>query len=280
MKKQILIFICLLITIKTTAQANDSEALLYNVCISGVFASIGSIINKDPNEKINKVILKGFAQGSLGGIVTFGSKCLLRENERQQNLNYSLAAKIINATGTSIIENAAMNKNFWEKWHINIGFNRFEFETKNQFKINYKFMPISFVYITDAFFRYDKFEFDTSLKTGEFIFSTKNLYYNRGATLAGYIVLQNKFIQDPQIITHETIHIYQSNTFSVLNTYFQKPLNKISAKNKTINFLNKHFYFDLHYLPLRLSYISQNKSSNYYVNFFEHEAGYYSSTLY
>ena len=283
MKKIFLLSICFFITIRTFAQANDSEALLYNIGVHSVFATVGSIINKSPNEKLNKVILKGFAQGTLGGVVTFGSKCVLRETERQDNINYIWGAKILNAAGTSITENAAMNKDFWVKWHINIGFNRIEFETKDKFKINYKVMPIALLYITDAFFRFDKFELGQTLKTGDFVFSHTNfdLKY-RGATLAGYILLVNGNVSNNSIIVHETVHIYQSNSFTAINTYFQKPLNKMSAKNKTINFINKHIYFDLHYLPLRILDLSQRKpltSSNYYDNFFEHEAGYYSNTL-
>ncbi len=281
MKKTILFFIIITLSQNINAQANDSEALLYNIGVNGIFATVGAIINKSPDEKINKVILKGFSQGSLGGVVTFGSKCLLRETERQDNINYVWAAKIVNAAGTSITENAAMNKDFWEKFHINIGFNRIEFETKNQFKINYKIMPIALLYITDAFFRFDKFELGQTLKTGDFVFSNSTLHKdNIGATLAGYIVMRNNFVDDNSLIAHETIHIYQSNTYSVLNTYFQKTLDKISKKNKTINFINKHIYFDLHYIPLKYFYINQKRAAvNYYDNFFEHEAGYFSNTL-
>lgn len=282
MKKIILIITCLLLTINTNAQANDSEALLYNVGISGIFATIGSIINKKPNEKLNKVLLKSFAQGSLGGIVSFGSKCLLRETERKQNLNYVWSAKIMNAAGTSIIENAAMNRNFWEKWNINIGFNRLEFETKNKFSVRYKIMPIALVYNLMVASQ-TKFELEKSLKTGEFVFSSDSPRFKAtnsiAATYPGSIVIKNDEINNFNVINHEIIHIYQSNTFSILNTYFQKPLDKISEKNKTFKFINKYFYLDLHYLPLRMIYNSQTKSSNYYSNFFEHEAGYFANTL-
>ena len=280
MRTLFLLFFCLILTTNMHSQANDAEALLYNVGIGGVFSTIGALINKKPNEKIGKVALKGLAQGSLGGFVTFGSKCLLRETQRNEDWKYIWGAKIINAAGTSIKENAAMNRDFWKKWHINIGFNRIEFETNGKFRVNYKLMPIALVYTIDAFFRFDNFEFKRSLSTGEFIFSNSTLKDTKGATLAGYIVVDKTLVNDYNLITHEIIHLYQSNDFSILNTYYLKPLDEFSKNNKTVSFLNKHLYLELHYIPLRALYGIESKSAtNYYDNFFEHEAGYFSNTL-
>lgn len=289
MKSSVVLFFCFLITINVHSQANDSEALLYNISIAGVFGTIGSLINKKPQEKTGQVVLKGFAQGSFGGLITFGGKSLLRETQRQEDWKYIWGAKILNAAGTSIKENAAMNRDFWEYWHINIGFNRIEFETKNKFQVHYKLMPIAFVYTVGAFTKVN-FDINSSLKTGEFIFYSRSQFKNTNTTavtLPGIIVYDKNVYENIsttdayryKIITHEIIHIYQSNDYSVLNTYYQKPLNRFAKKNKTINFMNNHINLDLHYIPLRASYLIENNNTNYYDNFFEHEAGYFSSTL-
>lgn len=283
MRTLFLLFFCLILTTNMHSQANDAEALLYNVGIGGVFSTIGALINKKPNEQIGKVALKGFAQGSLGGFVTFGSKCVLREAQKKEDWKYIWGAKMMNAAGTSIKENAAMNRNFWKKWHINIGFNRIEFETNGKFRVNYKLMPIAFVYTIDAFLRYDSFLLNESVKAGEFIFTT-DLKSSGAFTYPGYIIVNSKYLDktnyDYQTITHEIIHLYQSNDFSILNTYYQKTFDEFSKKNKTVSFLNKHLYLELHYIPLRASYGIESKSAtNYYDNFFEHEAGYFSNTL-
>lgn len=39
---------------------------------------IGALINKKPEHKFDKVLLKGVYQGALGGYVTFESKRLIR----------------------------------------------------------------------------------------------------------------------------------------------------------------------------------------------------------
>ena len=278
----ITIILFLFLTNNSFSQANDTEAFFYNISVGGVFGTIGAIINKKPNEKLDKVILKGFSQGTLGGYLTFESKRVLRLGVENEDWKLIWAAKLINAGGTSIKDNAAHNEDFWNKWHINIGFNRLEFETKNKLKINYKIMPVALVYNTLAFTQ-AKFDFDTSLKTGEFIFQSGDyrLYESgsRGVTFPGTIVLRNN-VNSYNIITHEIIHIYQSNDFSILNTYYIKPLKKIENKSKVFSKINNHIYYDFHYIPLRLFYNLETKSANkYYDNFFEHEAGYFSNTL-
>ncbi|WP_438967247.1 hypothetical protein [Flavobacterium sp.] len=278
----ITIILFLFLTNNSFSQANDTEAFFYNISIGGVFGTIGAIINKKPNEKLDKVILKGFSQGTLGGYLTFESKRVLRLGVENKDWKLIWAAKLINAGGTSIKDNAAHNEDFWNKWHINIGFNRLEFETKNKLKINYKIMPVALVYNTLAFTQ-AKFDFDTSLKTGEFIFQSGDyrLYESgsRGVTFPGTIILRNN-VNSYNIITHEIIHIYQSNDFSILNTYYIKPLKKIENKSKFFSKINNHIYYDFHYIPLRLFYNLETKSANkYYDNFFEHEAGYFSNTL-
>ena len=267
---------------KSHSQSNDTEALLYNISIGGIFGTIGAIINKKPYEKLDKVILKGFSQGTLGGYLTFESKRVLRLGAENEDWKLIWAAKLLNASGTSIKDNAANNQNFWYKWHINIGFNRLEFETKNKFKVNYKIMPVALVYNTLAFTQ-AKFNFDTSIKTGELIFESNDyrLYETgtRGVTFPGTIILRNNE-KNYYLITHEIIHVYQSNDFSILNSYYVKPLEKIEKKYHFINKINNYIYYDFHYLPLRMLYnYETNTATKYFDNYLEHEAGYFSNTL-
>lgn len=267
-------------------QSNDTEAALYNIGFGAVFSTVGAIINKKPNEPLGKIIKKSIWQGALGGYVTFESKRILRAAQQQNKWEYIWPAKLVNSIGTSIKENSALNKDFWEKWHLNIGFNRLEFTFKDNFSVNYKLMPVAFLYTADAFVRH-KFEFKKSIQTGEFIFSHQNNKYPIASTNPG-IIMYNRDFYDVSLTTkeilrtatHEILHVYQSNDFSVFNTYFNKPIKKWSKKNKTINWLNKNLYPEYHYLILRPAYLLENiKINNYYDNFFEHEAGYYSGTL-
>lgn len=171
-------------------QSNDMEAALYNVGIGTLFSTIGAVINKKPNEPIGKVIKKSVWQGALGGYITFESKRILREAQQQNKLEYIWTAKLANSIGISIKENAALNKDFWEKWHLNIGFNRLEFNFKDSFSVNYKLLPVAFIYTADAFVRH-KFELAKSIHAGEFVFSHQNNNYPVASTYAG-IILYNR----------------------------------------------------------------------------------------
>jgi len=95
--------------------------------------------------------------------------------------------KLLIQAGTSIIENASSNRDFWEQWHFNIGFNRFEIYTKNKFKLKYRIMPVSFG-LTIAVAFNTKFNLKKTLQTGEFIFSTNTLNYQPGARTYGNII--------------------------------------------------------------------------------------------
>ncbi len=278
----ITIILFLFLTNNSFSQANDTEALLYNVSFGGLFGTIGAMINKKPNEKMGKVILKGLAQGSLGGYFTFESKRVLRLAEKNEDWKLIWSAKLLNAGGNSVKENATLNQNFWYKWHLNIGFNRIEFETKDKFKLKYKIMPIAFVYNTLAFTQ-AKFNTNLSLKTGEFIFSSNDprLYEagTRGVTFPGTIVLRS-MENSYDLISHEIMHIYQSNDYNLFNSYYSKPIKKIETRNNFIKQINSLIHYDFHYIPLRTVYIyEKNTAVKYHDNFFEHEAAYFSNTL-
>jgi hypothetical protein len=190
-------------------------------------------------------------------------------------------AKLVNAAGTSIKENAALNKNFYDRWHLNIGFSRIEFHTKNKFSVKHKLMPVALGYIVDGFFR-SKFEFSKSLRIGEFVFSTNSFRNNEfidplAAANPGYIVFKKEFLDDFNVNVHEVVHLHQSNEFSIFNTYLNAPLSRWSSTNKTINWIDRHLYIEFHYLIYRPLYIFERETSinSYYDNFFEHEAEYY-----
>ncbi|WP_299525032.1 hypothetical protein [Winogradskyella sp.] len=283
--KAFLLFLILTNCLFVRAQANDTEAALYNIGFGAVFSTVGAIINKPKDEPLGKVIKKSLWQGALGGYITFESKRILREAQRQEQWEYFWAAKLVNAAGTSIKENAALNYDFYDRWHLNIGFNRIEFNTKGKFSLNYKLMPIAFVFNIDAIFRYN-FELKESLRIGEFIYSSSELQTSNNlnnvfaAASAGYIVYDQMFLDDFKTSVHEVIHIYQSNDFQIFNTYLNKPLANWSSNNSVVNWLNNHLYVEYHYAILRPIYMFETETANsFYDNFLEREAGFYSHTL-
>lgn len=256
---------------------------LYNIGLGSIFSGLGAVINKEPNEKWHKVLLKGMGQGALGGYLIYESKNLIGKIEQKQALEYSWYGKFVNSAGTSIIENASSNRNFWERWHFNIGFNRFEFYTKDRFKVRYKIMPVS-LYLTVATGIGNKFELRRTLQTGEIIFSGNGISGNgisaRAVTNGNILLFDESQLNEYDLYAHEIIHIYQYYDYNFVNTYLNKPIDKWRNNSNTFSKINNLFYFDTQGAILRPLYLLENRNRNcYYDNFFENEAGFYSNTI-
>lgn len=286
MKIKIIIFLISFCTLfDSYSQNNDTQAAVYNVALGSVFSGVGALINKKPNDKWHKTLLKGMGQGAVGGYVIFESKRMLRNVQEKKKWEYSWASKFINATGTSIVENASSNRPFASQWHMNFGFLRLELETKEKIKLKPKIMPIAltkFIIIAIN----NKFEFKRSSQTGEFIFSTTNkkMFGDfSGYSTGSSILLANSEVMSRKTLSHEIIHNYQHQDYNFVNTYLNKPFEKLNEKSKTFNTLNKYFYWDLQNIVLYGLNLFENRNydiNKYYDNFLEHEAGYYSDTLY
>lgn len=283
MRKKILFLIVLLSISSSYSQSNDTEAALYNVGFGGITGAIGAVINKKPEEKFGKVLLKGLWQGALGGYVTFESKRIIRHAWKEEDWKLYWASKFVNAAGNSIKENAANNRDFWEQWNLTVGFNRIEFHTKDEFKVQYKVMPISVIYTIDAFTRF-RFDVKSSLNYGQFIFRRNDpSIRSYGSATAGYIVYNDAFsptrTTPNQTFGHEIIHMYQSDDFFFVNSFYHKPLKNIFENKETLKKIDSYIYYDFHLIPLKATYLLESKKSNYYDNYLEYEAGYYSNTL-
>lgn len=257
---------------------NQAEMALYNVGLGSVFGGVGAVINKNPEDKIGETFLNGFWKGAIGGYLIYESKNIIGKIPEKEQWEYSWAAKAVNAAGTSIVENAASNRGVFEQWHFNIGFNRIELYTKNQFKIKYKIMPVSFILTTITAFS-SKFELSQTLRTGEMIFSKDDLALNsnkRGFVLGNVMVIDENLLDNYFLFSHELVHIYQYYDYNFINSYFDKPLMNWSKNSNSFNTFNNLLYFDTHSIVLRSLYWYENKNTNcQYDNFFEYEADFF-----
>jgi hypothetical protein len=260
---------------KLSSQDTKTEMAIYNIGINAVFSGVGSLINKKPNEKWGETFLKGMGQGALGGYLIYESKNLIGEITNKKAWEYGWYAKIVNSAGTSIVENASSNRNFWEKWHLNIGFNRIEFYTKDKFKIKYKIMPISLALTVRTAIR-NKFELKRTLQTGEFIFSNNDIK-ERGITYATAILINNRSIDSYDLYSHEIIHVYQYYDFNFINTFLNKPFKKWEQKSNIFKTFSSIFYLDAQQPIFKGLYFLGNINKKcHYDNFFENEANFFS----
>jgi len=277
--KQIIIVLSLTIGINSYCQQSEFEIGLYNVGIGGFGGAVGAVINKKSNEKFFNVFFNGFLKGSLGGAFVYGSKKIVSQIQIEEKIEYSWPAKIVNSLGTSMIENASSNRSLFEQLHINIGFNRIEFYTKENFKVKYKVMPAAFV-TTFISATNSKPEWFLMLRSGEIIFSTndKNLINVKGRTLLTSFKVRRSEVNNYSIYAHEIIHLYQYHDYNFVNPYFNNLTNRINTGNK---FIDSNIYWDFNSVVIGGLYQLENMNrSHYYNNFFEYEAGFFSNTLY
>ena len=263
------------------SQNNYTEAAFFNIGIGSVFSGIGAVINKDPQERFGKVLFKGMAQGALGGYLVFESKVIAGRIAKQKNLTYGWPAKFVNSAGTSIIENAASNRNFWEQWNLNIGFNRIEFHTKERLQVKYRVQPVAFLLTAYTAFS-NKFEPKKSLKTGQFVFSGDSYFTSdrsfRGAAIGTSILLNTEGEFYYNTIAHEVVHVFQYHDFNVLNTYINKPLKQFEEGSGFFRKMNKIFHYDFNVFFFAGLYKmehwgkDQQTFEGYYSNYFEKEA--------
>lgn len=274
MRKIFFVLLVVLIALpqKAKSQSNNTEAAIYNIGLGGFFGGIGAIINKKKHEKPLKVFLKGFWQGSVGGYLVYESKQMIYDFSKSENYTYAWGSKLLNAAGTSIIQNASSNRDFGDRWYLNIGFNRIEISTKNKFKVKYKVMPIA-LYGTIISASQGTFDFNRSLKTGTFIFNSK-ANDNTAITYVNSILMKSN---DVKLLAHEIIHVLQYEDFITLNSFTNRLNEKLNNKYPVVRKLNKWIYFDTHALILRGMYVLENQNNKcYFDNFFEQEANFYS----
>ncbi len=284
MKKFFSLFLIMVFVLnRSYCQKNNLEAAMYNIAIGASISSIGALINKNKGEKPFPVIVKGLWQGALGGYVTYESKRIIEPAYIHDDWRLFWTSRLLNAAGTSIKENAALNRDFWEQWNLHLGFLRIELHTKDQFRLRAKALPIASFYTVLALVQTD-LELKQSLKIAQWVFSSDDPRFeagnSTGVVFPGIMVLKKGNQSFPQLQAHEIIHLYQQNDFTIFNSYYQKPIKSLSKRNQIVKKMAKYIYPDLSfYVKIGVSIYERNTSFLYYDNFLEHEAGYYSNTL-
>lgn len=255
------------------SQHQEREVLLYNVGFGGLSAGIGAAINhRDVNWR--KSFVKGFWQGSIGGLINYSSKKTIRLVGQQNSYAYALPARILNSAGNSIIVNAAYNQPFLANWYLEYGVFRLEYHVKSSNKLRLRLLPESLL-ASAISLRKGNFDLNTTLLTGVMAFKTKDyisperknvdgvnygrafIYYNYDSTL--------KY----PVVAHEVLHEFQYREHLVFNTYFQPGEMK---KGFVKNLFTKYLYPDVPYFALFYMIQGVSPGVRFYDNFYEFEA--------
>lgn len=281
------ILIIFLFSFNTYCQSNkqEREIFAYNILSSGLTAGIGAILNKNENESVLKTFMRGTLHGSMGGLFIYTGKKITYNINKKKEILYSWPAHLTNSVGASIVENAASNKKFWENWHINFYLTRLDYNFKeNQFKAR---LSTSLVYGLLNQINTGKLNISKSLRSGFIIFDRDLPYegYLDGDAIAStisYGVDLEVYGEDEEyrLFAHEVVHSLQYESFTFMNSYFDKLNNSLKSESKLYNQLSRFLYFDLNgpYF-LGVYYLLENgrNNPNYYENWFELEAEYFAT---
>ncbi|OGU60650.1 MAG: hypothetical protein A2X64_07945 [Ignavibacteria bacterium GWF2_33_9] len=286
MKKIFLLiyFLILTLTPSNNLQCRDikTESAIFNTLVGGFTSGIGAVINKNKDESYLQTFAKGFLVGSAGGYIMFHGKKLNRLISTEQNLSYAYASRFVYSIGNSIVENGAENINFWDKFHYDFGFVRFEVNT-NKFSIQPEILPLTFIgtiYLATK----GNLEFKKTIQSGTFIFKT-DIYANPEDPTSldnfGALTPVNGIVYNAEseyydfnfMMAHEFVHTFQHQDFSGINLFFKPQFDSLKNKYPKFNKLCQWISPDLNVAMFYLNYfVIQGGLSNWDNNFLEMEA--------
>lgn len=273
--KYIILILAILISIDVGAQRayTRAEMIGYNVGLNALNAGIARIINKKPNEKIKDVFLDGLWKGAIGGTINYVSKELVLQIHQNDKPDLLWTARLVNTLGNSVTYNAANNDGMFDYIYFDYGFNRIRISTKNKFKVQYKVMPFSLLFLFAT--RFDgNLNLKRSLTTLTPYFDAKSDFRGVSYSRGNHILIQND-----EFIGHELIHTFSHYEYMTVNTFVHKKRDyKDGEKLSLWRKVNKYIYWDLlNRLVTRSLYaVEGDINPNYYDNFFEYEANYFS----
>jgi hypothetical protein len=278
------IFILLLVPLVSIAQHQERTVFLYNTLFGGLSSGIGATINKPRDKNWKAAFVRGFWQGSIGGTVNYSSKKTLHLVYKKQNVAFALPAKLLNAAGNSIIENAARSEPFLQNWSIDYGPVRFDFSLNGKRKFTARFLPMSLYAIINGA-KDSKLDWKTSFWSGDIVFAySKGYFFTRrgvnmlgGSTGRGFIYTATQ--SDSVVyytIAHELVHEFQYKEYQVFNAWL-KPFEQ-KVKSQTFQTLfSKYIYFDVPYFFAAYRLEGSHQYPNNTKNFFEFEADRFAS---
>ena len=272
--KKVALFLFLLPSIAYSQQ--ERQLLLYNVGMGAVTSGIGAVINKPKKADWKKHFLKGFWQGSIGGLLNYTGKKSVYLVNKKENIVNAWPSKILTSAGTSIMENAALNEPFFQNWNFDYGIFRIDFSINNKRKFKIRLTPQSLFAIYSSIEDDSQFDLKSSLITGNLIFKANNEWIVLNNTLNIGLAHGRSFTYVDnglkyETMAHELVHLYQYREYLIFNTWIQPALTKME-QNKVLKDFLKYVYPDIPYYFGFYHLQGRHTGFNAYKNFYEFEA--------
>lgn len=264
-----------------TFESQKRDIFLYNIVTGFLVGGVGALINIKKGQSAWKVFLKGASQGILGGLINYTSKNMVYQINKNGNIAYAWPARITQSIGTSIIENAASNRNFWDAYHFNYGPLRFEIDIRREYKPLVKIIPGAFIGMVWVSTK-GKLNVKRSLQSSVPVFVSQKdpMFFGsqyRAYAMGNAAIFGQVDINDYELFAHEMGHVMQYNEFVGLNSFLDKPMEKWRNNSPFFNKLSKYVYFDFHSIVLLGTSQLLRNDSNYFQNWIEFEAEHFAT---
>lgn len=268
-----------------TYQSQRVGYAAYNVGINALVGGFGSAINKKKGQSFGNAFLKGLGKGAVGGILIHQAKATAYQVYVREQEGWAWPARLTNALGSSIVQNAAANRGMLDRLHLNLWVVRADYDLKDR-QLLVRAVPselVGAVYMS----RYGSFNFGKSLQTGLLFYDipSDKLTHTKsiGHTIATAVAVGTPHFGEfsyHKVVAHELLHNLQYESAVWLNPYFNRIDTPLKEKFGWYKTLARFVYLDMNYLassPVRL--IGRNSPCHLGV-FHEKEAHHYATRAY
>ncbi len=269
----------ILLSLNLNAQTNDfgrqrSQMALYNVGLNGLIGGLGSLINQKDGNADFKTFARGFYKGAAGGYISHIGFTLSHQIFEKENIAYAWPERLVNAVGSSMVQNAAENKKMFERLHFNLYLTRLEYNTQNKkFKVR---LFTSSLFGLSIVGKGARFDLGKTLKSGIFYFESDGRFSSSlgsgratGQVSSIGINADLRGSEFYDVFAEEVAHIIQYDRKVGGNAFVQGWDQNLKGTSRFYNGLSKYIYFDLNGPIFWLAYKIEDSTR---CNFFEQEA--------
>lgn len=280
------VFVCLLcLHVQSKAQSFESQRLgfaAYNVGLNALMGGVGAAINKKPGQTAGNAFLKGLGKGAVGGLLVHQAKASAHLIFKHEKLGYAWPARLTNALGSSIVQNAAANRGMFDQLHLNLWLVRADYKLKDkQFLL--RLLPTA-LYGAVRFSRYGPLSVGKSLQTGFLYYqiTSEDLLaqgtYGRSfsTSIAAGMPLYSQYMYH-EVVAHEVVHGLQYENAVWLNAFGRRPDRYMKNKFDWYKTAARFVYLDANWLAQKPMRFFGQKEDCYLSRFSEKEAHHYAT---
>ncbi|EMR01639.1 hypothetical protein [Cesiribacter andamanensis] len=261
------------------------EFAAYNVGLNALMGGIGAAINKKPGQTAGNAFLKGLGKGAAGGLLIHQAKAAAHRIDRHEKLGWAWPARLTNALGSSIVQNAATNRGMLDQLHLNLWLVRADYDLKEK-QFLMRLLPTA-VYGAVKFTNYGHLDLRRSLHTGYlyYQFTSQELLdqgvYGRSLSMA--IGVGTPYYSEymyHEVVAHEVVHGLQYESGVWINAYLHKPDASLKKHLGWYKTLGRFVYLDANTLVQKPMRLFGRQEGCYLSRFSEKEAHHYATRSY